>query len=293
MNILTFDIEEWALEAKNGNRKEKFIQFDEILDKVLSKLDDRSITATFFCLGEMARSFPDVIRKIESQGHEIGCHSDQHLWLNKLSRAEVEEDTYRAVSFLEQLIGKKVKSYRAPAFSIGESNTWAFDVLAANGIENDCSVFPAARDFGGFPSFGSEQPSIITSNESSIREFPIALGNILGKRMVFSGGGYFRLMPIGLTKSAINKMNYGMFYFHIADLIKESKNFMSRQAYESYFKESGSFKDRLVRYVKSNIAVGNTLDKLISILETFNFMGVEDAVSIIDWNSTKNIKLNI
>lgn len=291
MNILTFDIEEWVLESRKANRKEKYSQYDEVLDKILAKLDEKNIKATFFCLGELARTFPDVIRKIDSFGHEIGCHSDQHLWLNKLTRAEVEEDTRRAISSLEQLIGKKVKSYRAPAFSIGVSNVWVFDVLAANGIENDCSVFPAARDIGGFSAFGSTVPSIITTNEFTIKEFPIALGNILGKRMVFSGGGYFRLVPLNLTKKAMSKMDYVMFYFHINDFITEKKKFMSRQAYESYFKESGSFINRFKRYVKSNIAVGNSFEKLNSILDRCDFYDLESATKLINWNTADQIKL--
>ena len=72
-----------------------------------------------------------------------------------MTRDEVLEDTCLAVNALEQCIGKKVKSYRAPAFSVGKDNQWVFEILAQCGIENDSSVFPASRDFGGFPDFGN------------------------------------------------------------------------------------------------------------------------------------------
>lgn len=291
MKILTFDIEEWVIESHNANRKERFVLYDEMLDALLAKLDDRGVKATFFCLGEMARKFPHAIRKIADRGHEIGCHSDAHVWLNKMTRSEVEEDTKRAVSSLEDLVGKKVKAYRSPAFSIGESNTWAFDVLAANGIEYDSSVFPTKRDFGGFSSFGCEQPVTLSSNEASIREFPIALGNILGKRMVFSGGGYFRLLPLPLIKKETSKHDYLMFYFHINDLIVEKIGFMSRQRYEEYFKESGTLQKRLIRYFKSNVAVGNSFQKLSFMIDNFDFCNVEQASQMIEWEQQPLIKL--
>lgn len=121
MNILTFDIEEWFLEKHNhGNRPERIKLFDQFLNQILDLLDERQLKATFFCVGGMGIEFPHVIKLIESRGHEMGCHSYRHTWLNKMSRAEVLQDTREAVDALEQCIGKKILSYRAPAFSIGE-----------------------------------------------------------------------------------------------------------------------------------------------------------------------------
>ena len=83
MNILTFDIEEWYLEKHNhNNRSEKYKEFDQYLDNILSILDERKIKGTFFCVGGMAREFPEVVRRIADAGHEIGCHSNTHTWLN-------------------------------------------------------------------------------------------------------------------------------------------------------------------------------------------------------------------
>ena len=159
MNILTFDIEDWSIAKANGTGNAAlYAEYDSYLDRILDKLDERGIKATFFCLGKMATEFPYVVKKLDARGHEIGCHSNAHLWANKMTEAEFREDTRTAVAALEDCIGKKVLSYRAPAFSIEESNLWAFDALAENGIERDASVFPALRDFGGFPGFGFDEP---------------------------------------------------------------------------------------------------------------------------------------
>ena len=86
MKIVSFDIEEWYIEKKfNGNRAEKYIEYDKYLNAILDKLDACETKATFFCLGKIATDFPYVIKSISSRGHEIGCHSNEHLWLTKMS----------------------------------------------------------------------------------------------------------------------------------------------------------------------------------------------------------------
>ena len=80
-------------------------------------------------LGSIARSHPDIITKIANAGHEVACHSDVHKWLTDFSPNQFEEDTKRAISSIENVTGKKVKSYRAPAFSITPYNKWAFEIL--------------------------------------------------------------------------------------------------------------------------------------------------------------------
>ena len=220
MNIISFDTEEWYIEKHfKGGRKEKYHQFDELLDWILNALEDNDIKATFLCVGQLAVEFPEIIKKVVACGHEIGSHSNRHLWITKMTCEEFAEDTRIAVSELENLTSKKVKSFRAPAFSIGKDNDWAFEVLAENGIENDCSVFPTNRDFGGFPQFQASVPSILTKGEYEMKEFPICPATFLNKKLPFSGGGYFRLVPLTLQKHFIDKMDYVMFYFHIIDLI--------------------------------------------------------------------------
>ena len=88
MNLLTFDIEEWYLNHQKGGPKEQYAAYDRYLDAILNELDERQFKATFFCVGEMGRLFPEVIRKIQGRGHEIGCHSNTHTWLNKMTEAE-------------------------------------------------------------------------------------------------------------------------------------------------------------------------------------------------------------
>lgn len=286
MNLLTFDIEEWYLNHQNNGSKEKYAEYDSYLNAILDKLNECQIKATFFCVGEMGRMFPKVIRKIQQYGHEVGCHSNTHTWLNKMAETECREDTHRAVDSLEQCIGEKVKSYRAPAFSIGENNKWAFEILAENGIERDASIFPAARDFGGFPNFGQKNPCIVEHNGIRIKEFPICTTKVLGKEMAYSGGGYFRFFPLSFVRKAMKKSEYAMCYFHIGDLVPESNGVMSKEDYEDYFKESGTIKARYERYLKSNLGKKNAFDKMMKLMDETEFAGLRQADEEIDWSST-------
>ena len=239
MNILTFDIEEWALEkAKTGITNPLFYsKFDKMLNQVLDLLEQRQLYATCFCTGEMAVEFPQVVQLIASKGHEIACHSHTHQWCNKMSAEAFDEDTHKAVDSLEQCIGQKVKGYRAPAFSITEKTPHAFEILHKHGIIYDASVFPCPRDFGGFASFVHQVPTLIKYKGIEIYEFPIPVTNILGKTMAWSGGGYFRLFPYPAIKYLANHSEYIMSYFHLNDLLSEPMQLMTRQRYEEYFKD--------------------------------------------------------
>jgi len=291
MNILSFDIEEWYLNYHRNGPKEKSAEYNRYLDAILNKLDERQLKATFFCVGEMGRLFPEVIRKIQGQGHEIGCHSNIHTWLNKMTVSECRADTHQAVDSLEQCIGEKVKSYRAPAFSIAESNKWAFEVLVENGIEMDASIFPAARSFGGFSHFGQKAPCMVEYHGVKIKEFPVCTAKVLGKETAYSGGGYFRFFPLGFVEKQMKNSPYAMCYFHIGDLVPESRGVMSKEAYEAYFKEKGTIKARYMRYFKANLGKKNALPKMMHLIDDMDFVNLQQAEKEIEWSKSPIVKL--
>ena len=291
MNLLTFDIEEWYLNHQKSGSIEKYAEYDRYLDSILNKLDERKLKATFFCVGEMGRLFPEVIRKIQQRGHEIGCHSNIHTWLNKMTEAECREDTHRAVDSLEQCIGEKVKSYRAPAFSIGDNNKWAFEILVENGIERDASIFPAARDFGGFPHFGQKTPCVVEFNGIRLKEFPVCTTRVIGKEMAYSGGGFFRFFPLSFVKKEMKKSEYAMCYFHIGDLVPESSKVKTKEEYEAYYKEPGTLKARYVRYLKTNLGKKNAFQKMMRLIDEMEFVGLRDADEIKNWDLAEVVKV--
>ena len=293
MNILSFDIEEWYINLQCKGSEKNNAEYDRYLDAILTILNERRLRATFFCVGEMGRYFPEVIRRIHSQGHEIGCHSNTHSWLNKMTEAECREDTYRAVDSLEQCIGEKVKSYRAPAFSIGENNTWVFQILVENGIERDASVFPLKRDFGGFSVFSQRDTCLVKYNGIVIKEFPVNTARLFGKEVVCSGGGYFRFYPYYFVDAFLKNSQYSMCYFHIGDLQPDIKKVMTKKEYESYFKEKGTMVSRYFRYIKSNIGKERAFEKMSKVLndKDLNFINIQMADELIDWTNASVVEL--
>jgi polysaccharide deacetylase family protein (PEP-CTERM system associated) len=293
MKILSFDIEEWYIEKEfRGGRKEQYQKFDHYLKEILDLLDEQQTKATFMCVGELAHSFPYVIKDIAAHGHEIGCHSNVHDWLTKLTPKQLRRDTYDAITVLEDITGKKVRCYRAPAFSIGEQNKYALEILAEYGIEIDSSIFPAVRDFGGFPSFFFEEPTVIKINGCELKEFPMCTTNIFGKRVVYSGGGYFRIFPLPFIKSWMNKSNYAISYFHIGDLVRSSDQFLiSKEMYETYFREPGTLTKRVKRSIKSNLGISGAFEKMCKLICNTDFVSLERAEKIVDWSKAKVVEL--
>ena len=291
MNILTFDIEEWYLEACSSRCSGRYAEYDRYLARILDLLDEHATKATFFCVGEMGRLFPHVVRKIQERGHEIGCHSNIHTWLNQMTEKECREDTHAAVNRLEQCIGQKILSYRAPAFSIGGSNLWAFEILAESGIERDASVFPAKRDFGGFPGFAHQKPTLIKYNGITLKEFPIPMAKVIGLQVAYSGGGYFRFFPLWFIEKEMRRTDYSMCYFHLGDLIPESSKVMNKEAFEEYFKEPGTLKARYTRYFKSNFGKKKAFEKMMTLIQNDKFVNLEQADDSCNWAETHSVFL--
>lgn len=271
MKILTFDLEDWVIYHRHNLGTEK--QLEDILNNILELLNNRNITATFFCLGSLARKYPHIVTQVTSNGHQIGCHSDQHRWITDMTPKSFSEDTHQAIDSIEQIIGKKVITYRAPAFSITSTNPWAFDILYENGIIYDSSVFPASRDFGGFPSYKEQKPSTIYHNGVILKEFPIPIIHICGKAIAYSGGGYFRMIPYPLLKHWFAQNEYIMTYFHIRDFDNHQKRYWTKRYFKNYYGVNGAF------------------PKFKQIIKSFDYQDIETAGAQVNWKDVPMIQI--
>ena len=251
MNILTFDIEEWyvyKLYAK-GEQDYYIPIIDYCLEILLDFLDERNIKATFFCLGVIATSHPHIVKQIASRGHEIGCHSNRHNFIYSMTPKQFRQDTYEALDSLQNLLGEKIDKYRAPAFSINDDNIWALEILVENGIKYDCSIFPGKKQPGGKKALERNSPYIFSTASGDIYEFPLSYSELLMKRIIFSGGGYFRLLPYTLIRSLTEKQKYNMTYFHIRDFDSRQKRVISPRYFQSYYGINGAY-NKFRRYAK-------------------------------------------
>jgi polysaccharide deacetylase family protein (PEP-CTERM system associated) len=246
------------------------------MDRIFDLLERRQQKATFFCLGWIAEKYPEVIKRIDSMGYEIGTHSEMHQLAYEQTPEAFRKDLLRSVKVLEDITGKKIVSYRAPGFSIKESNSWAFGILYEAGIEYDASIFPAGRAHGGFPSFGNAEPCIISYKGIKLREFPINTAKILGRDLIFSGGGYFRLLPSGLIHGFSAKSPYVMTYFHPRDFDA------GQPVIEGL---------SIARRFKSYYGLGATIKKLDRWLSSQEFTDIRTAAASIDWGKVKTVEV--
>lgn len=280
MKILTFDIEEWFHILDNDATKteadwEGFeSRIHGNMDKIHRMLDDQK--ATFFCLGWVARKFPEVLKEIDRSGHEIATHSDLHQLAYDQNRQTFEQDLERSIKSIEDVVGKKVRAYRAPGFSLMEQNKWVFEVLMKNGIEIDASIFPAERSHGGFAQFGHAEPCWIDIDGMRMKEFPINLSSFAGKNLIFSGGGYFRLFPYPLLDIMTKNSDYVMTYFHPRDFDAEQPMVPGLN---------------FIRKFKSYYGLKGCLSKLDKLIKKHEFVDIRTAEASIDWEKAKVVKL--
>ena len=279
MRILTFDIEDWYChDVESGNKEWDMLEcrIYEGVDKILESLDQRNLKATFFVLGWLAEHHPSVIRKIVDAGHQIGCHTYQHDLLTNFDRKALFEDTRKAKIEIENAIGKEINAFRAPAFSITKDNLYAFEVLGELGFTTDCSIFPVTRDFGGMPDYGTSEPRILEYAGYQFKEFPINPGKILGRNIVFSGGGYFRLFPYSLIKKLTAEQEYTMTYFHPSD-------FDANQPDMHHL----SLRQR----IKNRIGLRGAFSKYQKYISDFEFVNLATAIEKINWNEVPIVRL--
>jgi peptidoglycan-N-acetylglucosamine deacetylase len=82
--------------------------------RLLDMLKARGIKATFFLIGQNAAEYPDIVRRIAAEGHEIGNHTWNHPQLTKLSPAALREEIERTSSTIAEIIGKPLHVMRPP-----------------------------------------------------------------------------------------------------------------------------------------------------------------------------------
>ena len=186
------------------------------MDRILAAFDRAGVRGTFFTLGWIADRHPAVVRAIVAGGHELASHGYGHARADGQTPEEFRQDVRRAKQVLEDIGGVPVKGYRAPTFSIGPRNPWAFDVLAEEGYRYSSSIYPVRHDLYGVP----DAPRFPYRPASGpLVEIPMTTVRLAGRNVPVAGGGYFRLMPYPLFRTLLRRYHRaehepGVFYFH-------------------------------------------------------------------------------
>jgi polysaccharide deacetylase family protein (PEP-CTERM system associated) len=220
-NALTIDVEDYfqvsamAPYIRRGEWDNRECRVERNVDRILALLARHDTRATFFTLGWVAERYPQLVRSIVAQGHELASHGYGHERASDLSRAAFTDDITRAKMLLEDVGGVAVQGYRAPSFSIGTGNLWAFECLQATGHRYSSSIYPIKHDHYGMP----DAPRFAHTVADGLIEIPITTLRVAGRNWPSSGGGYFRLLPYALSRWMISRVNAtdaapAIFYFH-------------------------------------------------------------------------------
>lgn len=213
IHAMSFDIEEWfhlvGVEAMADRSRWEALErtVEPLTDRILEMLAGHDVRATFFVLGWVAERYPAMVRRIAEAGHEIGSHSYWHREVYTQSRADFREDLTRSIGVLEAVGGCQVRGFRAPSFSLTAGCEWAWDVMLDLGLRYDASVFPIKRAHGGYPLETTDRVQLTTPTGRVIDELPMSVMRLplLGKRVAFSGGGYFRVLPWWLVQRGFDQ----------------------------------------------------------------------------------------
>jgi polysaccharide deacetylase family protein (PEP-CTERM system associated) len=220
-NALTIDVEDYfqvsafAPHIERSSWDARECRVERNMDRILGMLSANGSHATFFTLGWIAERYPQVVRRIVEEGHELASHGYGHERASDLSEAAFFDDITRAKGILEDLGGVSVQGYRAPSFSIGEGNLWAFDCLLKAGYRYSSSIYPIRHDHYGMP----DAPRYAHEVRPGLLEIPITTIRLFNRNLPSSGGGYFRLLPYALSRWMLGRVNdtdqqSGIFYFH-------------------------------------------------------------------------------
>ena len=282
MKILTFDVEDWfhILDNEDTQSHDLWDKFpsraEEGLERIFELLSNQNQKATFFILGWMAEKYPGLINKIDRCGHHIASHSYAHQLVYQQSQSAFKADLYRSKAVLEDLTGKAVTAYRAPGFSITDDTRWAFERLVELGFEIDCSIFPANRAHGGIPDFKLHAPCISNEFKSPLKFFPLNSRVVSGIKVVYSGGGYFRIFPEWLLRKWFSEDEYVMTYFHPRDFDPD----------QPIVPGLG-----LIRRFKSYVGLDKALRKLEIVLAENEFLSLDEADARIDWSTAPRVSV--
>jgi polysaccharide deacetylase family protein (PEP-CTERM system associated) len=228
VNALTVDVEDyfqvWALAPWFPRSKwdSAPCRIERNVERILALLEEAGTKATFFTLGWIAERYPELVRRIAADGHEIASHGYAHARVDDLQRESFHADILLAKAILEDVTGAEVRGYRAPSFSIGTETEWAHDCILEAGYRYSSSVYPIRHDHYGIP----DAPRFAYYSRPELLEVPITTTRFLDRNWPAGGGGYFRLLPYPVSRWSIRRVNDveeqpAIFYFHPWELDPE------------------------------------------------------------------------
>jgi polysaccharide deacetylase family protein (PEP-CTERM system associated) len=199
-------------------------RLEQSTERTLDLLDEYGVRATFFALGWVADTVPEIVRAVADRGHEVASKGYYHRDIQQLSPSEFRDDLQRARESLERASGQRVVGYRVAHSWFRPADLWALDVLAEQGYEYDSSIGPILRSYAAEP--WRRFAHLHRLGERTLWELPISTADILGFLIPIAGGNYFRQFPHALVRRGVAHWTRSfsapfVMYFHTWELDPE------------------------------------------------------------------------
>ena len=223
VNAMTVDVEDYFQVSafENHISREDWshlpCRVERNTHNILDLFEQNNTKATFFTLGWVAERYPQLIRRMVNDGHELASHGYSHVRVTQQTPEAFTEDVVKTKKLLEDIAGVEVQGYRAASYSINKTNMWALNVLGETGHKYSSSIYPIKHDLYGIPD--APRFPFYPNADGGLLEIPVTTFTLASKRFPCGGGGYFRLFPYPVYRWALNRVNThddqaGVFYFH-------------------------------------------------------------------------------
>jgi polysaccharide deacetylase family protein (PEP-CTERM system associated) len=211
---ITFDVEDWyhpELARPHVGAGDARSVVREGVGVILALLRKHALKATFFVLGDVVARFPDLVRSIAADGHEIASHGMTHRPLWALDRESFRQELRDCRAAVRAALGHEdMVGFRAPTFSLDRTTAWGLEVLREEGFRYDSSIFPMRVGLYGVAGAprGIYRPAIsdLATHDPSgaVVEFPVAVGSLGPLRLPVAGGFYLRVLPSWVLQPALD-----------------------------------------------------------------------------------------
>ena len=130
------------------------------VERILGVLDELGVKHSFFVPGWCAEQYPEAVKMMIAEGHEVAHHGYLHEYPNEMTRDKERYWTKRGIDALASITGKRPVGYRAPWYKFSK---YSLEILIEEGFTWDCSLM------------GADVPHLIKCDKGDLIELP---GNI-------------------------------------------------------------------------------------------------------------------
>jgi polysaccharide deacetylase family protein (PEP-CTERM system associated) len=258
-HILTVDVEDNFTYEELVNKEDWWEYENQVVEntcKIISLLRKYNATATFFVVGTVAERYPELIKDIVKNRHEIASHSYWHKSLKHLAMDKIEEDIRMSSELLSTLAGKKIFGYRAMGYSMPEDESEFYNLLEKYGY-----VYDSSKKFNNSFAYQTIQ------NDTISCIYPSAI-RLFERKLIFSGGTYFRILPLFIVNTGIveyrRRNQPVMIYIHPWE----------------FNKKQPKRKVSLSQQILQSPITFTTERKLTYLLERYNFVSIREYLGV-------------